>query len=141
MTEGRCLCGAVRVTVGSLSGTISACHCDMCRRWSGGVMMGVDAEAAGLTVTGPVKVFASSPFAERAWCDTCGSALWFRDTDPDKGVYELMPGLFDDAGGATLTREVYADRCPSGYAFAGDLTRVTEADYEARELHVKGNEP
>ena len=34
--EGRCLCGAVRVRVARLASTMSACHCDMCRRWSGG---------------------------------------------------------------------------------------------------------
>ncbi len=141
MTEGQCLCGAVQVRVTALSETLSACHCDMCRRWSGSVMIGVDAEADDVTVTGPVKVFASSPFAERAWCDTCGSALWFRQTDVDGKPYELMPGLFPDVGGATLTREVYADRCPAGYAFAGDLERVSQAEYEAHGLHVKGNGP
>ncbi len=90
-----------------------------------------------VTITGPVKTFQSSEFAERAWCDRCGSALWFRDTKgPGAAYYELAPGLFENAGGATLIREVYADCCPQGYALAGDHVRVSRADYEANNLHA-----
>lgn len=135
--EGHCLCGAVRIRVEHLAGTISACHCGMCRRWSGGVQMGIDGR--GVTVTGPVKTYASSSFAERAWCDACGSALWLRDV-PD-GVHELVPGLFDNAGGARLVREVYADCKPDGYALAGDHERVGAAAYEAGHRHVAEGEP
>jgi hypothetical protein len=138
-SAGHCLCGAVRIEVEHLAGTLSACHCEMCRRWSGSMMMGIDGR--GVTVTGPVRTYASSPFAERAWCGECGSALWIRNT-PGKGdVYELMPGLFENAGGARLNREVYADRAPDGYALAGDHLRVTAAEYEADHPHVGYGEP
>lgn len=92
-------------------------------------------EGQGVTVTGPVKTYASSPFAERAWCDVCGSSLWIRDAPG--GAHEFMPGLFDNAGGAVLNREVYADRKPDGYALAGGHPRVTAAEYEAANRHVK----
>ena len=52
-----------------------------------------------------------------------------------------MPGLFPDAGGATLAREVYADLRPSGYAFAGDHARLTAAQYEAEGRHVGEDAP
>ena len=129
MTEGRCLCGAVRVRA-ELSSEISACHCGMCRRWSGGVQMGIEAPAIGVRVSGPVATYRSSAFAERAWCGTCGSALWLRNVEGEgSDLYEFVPGLFEDAGGARLTREVFADRCPSGYALAGDHARIGEAEY------------
>ena len=134
MTEGRCLCGAVRVRA-DLSSEISACHCGMCRRWSGGIQMGIEAPAAGAEVTGPVATYASSPFSERAWCRNCGSALWLRNTSgPGSDVYEFVPGLFEDAGGARLVREVFADRCPSGYALAGGHARQAAADYDERTV-------
>lgn len=97
--------------------------------------MGIDAQ--GVEVTGPVKIYTSSSFAERAWCDTCGSALWLRDLDSE--TYELMPGLFENAGGARLNREVYADHCPTGVAFAGDHDRITAARYEAENRHCTGD--
>ena len=133
MTEGRCLCGAVRVRA-ELSSEISACHCEMCARWSGGIQMGVDAPVATTEVSGPVATYASSSFSERAWCRECGSALWLRNTHGEgSDLYEFVPGLFENAGGARLVREVYADRCPGGYALAGDHERVTAAEYAARE--------
>lgn len=139
--SGRCLCGAVRVVVTGPLGELSACHCDMCRRWSGSIQMGIEVAESGVDVSGPVKTYQSSSFAERAWCDTCGSALWFRDTVGEaKQFFELAPGLFDNAGGARLVREVYADRCPRGYALAGDHTRVSKEDYERMHEFVPEGE-
>ena len=45
-------------------------------------------------------------------------------------------GLFDGFGGARLTREVYADKCPDGLSFGGDHERVTKTAYEAGNPHV-----
>lgn len=129
--NGRCLCGAVIVRVASHAGAVSACHCVMCRRWGGGVTMGLEAPAGAVRVSGPVRSFASSDFAERAWCETCGTQLWLRDRD---GPYDLSPGLFDGAG-LRLVREVYADRAEI-FAFAGDHERVTAVAYEAAHRHV-----
>ncbi|MGZ9809510.1 GFA family protein [Pseudoroseicyclus sp. H15] len=135
---GSCLCGAVTVTAARLPAEMSACHCDMCRKWSGSVGIGLDVAEADLTVEGEVKIYASSSFAERAFCPVCGSSLWLRDTKGENlGTYELCPGLFENAGGARLSREVYADRCPEGYAFAGDHPRITRAEYEARSPSVE----
>lgn len=136
--SGRCLCGAVNVGVAELSDEIWACHCRMCTRWSGSVQMGIEAPEAGVTVTGPVRTYRSSWFAERAWCETCGSALWLRNVDgPDTGVYEFVPGLFDNATGARLTRVDYADYHPEGYWLEGvDVMRVSQKEYEAANAHL-----
>lgn len=140
-TTGSCLCGAVHVSVDAPMSKISACHCDMCRRWSGSIQMGIEVPETSVTITGPVKTYRSSSFAERAWCETCGSALWFRDFDGrDAGFFEMTPGLFENAGGARLLREVYSDRCPEGYALSGDIERVTKADYEAQYAFVPEGE-
>jgi len=126
MIEGRCLCGAVRVRAERLSDEMSACFCTNCTRWGGGFQIGVESQGA-VDVTGPVKRFRAAPFAERAWCDICGSALWLKDDD---GPHEFCPGLFADAAGATLSRIVYADRKPVGLDFANVTDRVTAVDYE-----------
>jgi hypothetical protein len=99
--------------------------------------MFIDAPEAGVEVTGPVKTYRSTAFSERAWCDTCGTALWLRNVEgDDTGVYEFSPGLFDGMAGARLTRIVYADCAPGGIELAGDLERVTKADYERETDHV-----
>ncbi|MDO5371557.1 GFA family protein [Paracoccus sp. (in: a-proteobacteria)] len=136
MIKGRCLCGAVRITVARSNGEVSVCHCAMCRRWSGGIMAGFVAPAEAVAVTGEVGRFASSDFSERAFCPRCGSGLWMRDTGGD---YELSPGLFDGAADFPLVREVYADRAHRFAALKGDHPRITRADYEQNHPHVEGN--
>lgn len=136
--SGHCLCGAVTITAVPSAGTVSACHCAMCLAWAGGVFMGFDAPAAGVTVEGPVTVYDSSSFAERAFCSRCGSHLWFRDHGAH---YELPPGLFAGAADFPLVREVYADRAMACCRLAGDHPRVSAAAYEAENPSVQGDEP
>ena len=134
MQHGRCLCGAVTISA-VLGEEMSACFCEMCVHWSGSAMMVVPAR--GMAMSGPVRTYRSSSFAERAWCDVCGSNLWIKDDD---GQYELMPGLFENAGGARLTRIVFADLRPEGWDYAGEQNRVSRADYIAEKPWVPPEE-
>ncbi len=66
---GQCLCGAVTIRVaGGHDPRPGACHCRMCQRWSGGLFLCFNADADGVKVEGPVTRYASSDFAERAFC-------------------------------------------------------------------------
>jgi len=130
---GHCLCGAVTLTALSHAGSVSACHCSMCRRWTGAAMWVLEAPVESVEVAGPVQRYQSSSFAERAWCVACGTHLWIRDDD---GPFELMPGLFDDARELPLSHEIYVDQAFAGVALAGVHKRVTRAEYEASERAV-----
>ena len=135
--KGACLCAAVTVEVAGPVEAPSACHCTRCRRWTGAAMWGFEASEGAVSVTGAVSTYRSSDFAERAWCPSCGTHLWFRE---DGRGYELMPGLFDAAATAPLAREVYADRAYACVRLAGDHERVAEEEYEARFPHVGRDE-
>ena len=140
--EGRCLCGAVRLRVaGPHDPRPGACHCRMCRRWSGGLFLCFHAEAGSVTVEGRVARYASTAFAERAFCPECGTHLWMRNTAPEAAGYDLMPGLFDESRDWPLRSEVYADRAPASVRLQGDHPRATAAEYEARHPHVAGDAP
>ena len=130
MLEGRCLCGAVTVSAEPARNGISACHCDMCRRWTSSAFVAIEAVNGTVKVEGPAKTITTSDWAERAFCTECGSPLWYRITaeGPYHGQYQLAAGLFANAGGMPLTLEVYIDRKPEGYAFEGDRKRMTEAE-------------
>ena len=132
---GHCLCGAVTITVRSHADAVSACHCSMCRRWSGSAFWGFEAHADAVDIAGPVRTYRSSSFAERAWCDACGSHIWFRDIGAD---YELPPGLFQGARNMPLVREVYADQALASVPLAGDHVRVTRTGYEKTHKFVEG---
>jgi len=137
---GHCLCGAVTVRVaGPHDPRPGACHCRMCQRWSGGLFLCFSADVAGVTVDGPVTRYASSDFAERAFCPVCGSHLWMRDNTG--ASYDLMPGLFDEARDQPLRSEVYADRAMASVRLQGDHRRATQAEYEQKNHHVAGVAP
>ncbi|MGB3313316.1 MAG: GFA family protein [Albidovulum sp.] len=128
--KGRCMCGAVSVTMVPAKAELNACHCGMCRRWTGSAFLEIDADPGTLKAEGPVRVFKSSDWAERANCGTCGSPLWYRLSDPSAEFYAVSAGLFDDTG-FPLTREIYIDRKPGGFAYAGDHPRITEQEFLA----------
>lgn len=136
--EGRCLCGAVTLRIdGRHDPRPGACHCRMCQRWSGGLFLSFHAECEAVTVEGPVTRFASTPFAERAFCATCGSHLWMRDTEDGASGYDLMPGLFDAAVDWPLRSEIYTDRAMASVRLEGSHYRATQAEYEAGNPHLK----
>ena len=140
--EGHCLCGAVAVRVERTDDARpGACHCRLCQRWSGGLFLCFAAPASAVTVTGEVARFASSEFAERAWCPRCGTHLWMRNTSgPDEG-YDLMPGLFDAARDWPLQSEIYVDRAFVSVRLSGDHRRATRAEWEAKHPFVEGDAP
>lgn len=104
------------------------------------VLAGFSASADAVTVAGPVTRHASSDFAERAFCPTCGSHLWFRDTK-EGADYEFLPGIFPEAASFPLISEIYIDRAPDYAKLSGDHVRKTRADYEARQPFVEGDDP
>ena len=136
--EGACLCGAVRIRAARADDVRpGACQCRMCQRWSGGLFLCFRAEA--VDVSGEVARFASSGFAERAFCPRCGSHLWMRDTGDEGAAYDLMPGLFDAAADWPLQSEIYADRAMASVRLEGGHRRATQAEWEATHPHVQGD--
>lgn len=132
---GSCMCGAVRFTISVPVTETAACHCSMCRKWSGGVFMALQLPADVVKIEGEdaIKVFTSSAWAERAFCGTCGSNLFYRVTaeGPMQGEIHLAMGVLDDPTGVALSTELFIDLKPAGYGFAQDTHQMTEADVMA----------
>ena len=137
MTErtGQCLCGEVRFTARVPKAEFGVCHCKMCQRWAGSALFAITIPAQEMELSGAhaIRRFQSSGWAERAWCGTCGSSLWYRVTEdgPHKGDYEICIGLLDDADGLDFVREIYIDAKPKSFALAGTHERLDTADSEA----------
>lgn len=120
--SGNCLCGAVSYTLANDPKEIGACHCNMCRKWSGGIYLGVEAPTDTVRVSGTenLTVYASSPWAERAFCKICGSSVYYRVTapGPHEGTYHFGAGTLNELGDVPLTGELFIDEKPGGYSFA-----------------------
>ena len=127
---GQCMCGAVEVSMTPAPAGLEVCHCDMCRAWTSSMFMAIEAQGGSVTASGPVKVFTSSPWAERAFCEVCGSALWYRLTveGPMHGQHQVAAGLFENAAGLSPRLEVFIDKKPTGYALEGERRTMTEAE-------------
>ena len=124
--NGHCMCNAVTVEVAALGPGMTACHCEMCRRWTGTAFVAVHATGADVAWQGPVKTGQFSAWAERGWCDDCGTTLFYRIKGD--GSYGLSAGLFENAADHALTGEYYIDQKPAGWGFGGEHTRMTRAE-------------
>lgn len=85
---------------------------------------------------GNLTVWKSSAWAERAFCKTCGSSIYYKVTaaGPLQGNYYFCPGGLDDWKDMKLNKEIYIDQKPAGYCFqtaAQGHTTQTKAEVEA----------
>jgi hypothetical protein len=122
---GRCLCGAVQYTAEDLEAHYHACHCGMCRRWTGGPFLVAAAGKVSFQDTRHLGRYRSSEWAERGFCTKCGSSLYYLLAEADQ--YLVAAGTLDSAEELSLGREIFVDCKMRGYDFAGDHERLTEA--------------
>jgi len=127
--SGKCLCGAVTFTAEQVESHVHACHCAMCRGWTGGPMLAASVGSIQFSGEDKIKRYASSAWAERGFCSECGSSLFYHLFEPD--MYIVATGAFDDPEQFALAGEIYVDEKPGGYNFAGDHPRLTGEEFMA----------
>lgn len=100
---GGCLCGAVSYLAQGEPAEVTHCFCSMCRRHSGGAAQTFAwFEDTKVELTGQVRLYRSSEFAQRGFCETCGSSVLL-DYDEQPGTVWLTVGTFDEPGALTPT--------------------------------------
>ncbi|EKX58532.1 hypothetical protein D516_0394 [Rhodobacter sp. AKP1] len=87
--RGGCQCGGVRYSVPAGPKKSTVCHCRMCQRATGNAFAPLlEVPTAEVVWEGTPSVWASSSVAERGFCATCGTPLFYRSDD----TTELMAG-------------------------------------------------
>ncbi len=126
---GKCMCGAVSYVASEVETEVHACHCSMCRQWSGGP--GFAAGVGKVTFEGEENIsrYNSSDWAERGFCSKCGCNLFYHLKEANR--YIMWVGTFDDQTQFKLTGEIYIDEKPASYNFAGDHPRQTGEEFLA----------
>ncbi len=130
--KGRCLCSGVSFEL-SEAGIMDACHCDMCRRWTGSVFIEMDVEDADIRFTSDETLawYDSSDWARRGFCSRCGSSLFYRmKQEGDK--WAVLAGTLDLPPGHEIRMEIFADQKPDYFDLAGDRPRLTAEETLAR---------
>ncbi len=128
---GRCLCGAVRFTVTEPVTSVGACHCAMCRRWTGGPLLALHCEGP-VAFEGEEHIvrYRSSEWAERGFCGICGSNLFYKIVESE--LHIMAAGLLDDQSDLTLDSQIFIDEKPGFYDFANQTSTMTGAEVFAK---------
>ena len=130
--KGNCLCGGVRFeTEFKGAAEYGACHCSMCQHWNGGPGLAGEFVNTGFDSDETLRWFRSSDWAERGFCFTCGSNLFYRLVGMPQ-LLMIQVGCLDLPDGVTLAEHIFIDEKPDHYDFAGSAPRLTGAEFLAR---------
>ncbi len=126
--HGSCLCGGVKFDVTLQEDEVHICHCELCQKWHGGVGFGLKCEGDWV-VQGEENLtwFDSSEWAQRSFCQKCGTHLLFKTHD---GSYHgVSAGALDNATDLKLGMHIFIDKKPDYFDFTGDAPRFTEKEF------------
>ncbi|MCH9695758.1 MAG: GFA family protein [Gammaproteobacteria bacterium] len=119
------------MTASDTDNKVGACHCKTCRQWGGGPFMeiscGTDVSIGG---EDSVTVYDSSEWAERGFCNKCGTHLFYRLKGT--GQHMVPVGFFADDEGLEFTSQVFIDSRPDYYAFSNKTHDMTGAELFAK---------
>ena len=122
--SGKCICGSVEVTVKPAQEQFSACHCEMCRKWSAGpfLAMGCGKNVVFNGVEN-ITTFQSSEWAERLFCNKCGTSIaWQLKGGEDCHVSSQ---LFKETADFPFELQVFIDEKPGNYNFKEPTKTMT----------------
>ncbi|MGF1493822.1 MAG: GFA family protein [Microcoleaceae cyanobacterium] len=129
--QASCLCGAVRIFVKPENNHVGACHCKMCRRWSSGPLFAMECgDQVRFEGRENITTFSSSEWAERGFCNKCGSNLFYRIKQT--GDYFIPVGILDDESQLSFKQQIFIDQKPAFYSFANQTENLTEAEVLAQ---------
>ncbi|HEY9804870.1 MAG TPA: GFA family protein [Leptolyngbyaceae cyanobacterium] len=129
--KGSCLCGAARISVKNMSKNIGGCHCQMCRRWGGGPLLVVDCGSdVSFAEEENITVFNSSQWAERGFCNQCGTHLFYKLKANNQ--YFIPVGLFEEPQDFVFDHQIFIDEKPAYYCFSNETQNLTGAEVFAQ---------
>ena len=125
--DGKCLCGVVHITADLTNDEMHACHCGTCRTWGGGPLLSVSCQGKpSFRGEENIQIYDSSEWAQRGFCKTCGTHLFYRMRDESQ--YFIPVGLFDNLGAIRFAGQIFVDKKPAYYTFSNETHNMTEAE-------------
>jgi len=124
---GGCLCGAIRYRVTGPPQSTSLCHCESCRRATGGPSLAwaIFDEDKVEIVQGMLAIYASSPGVERGFCAACGTSLTYRRANRP-GLFDVTTASLDDPEAFPPTKEIWNEERLSWEAANPDLPQFAQ---------------
>ncbi|WP_159567215.1 GFA family protein [Budvicia diplopodorum] len=128
---GKCLCGDVEFEATLEKYEVTACQCSMCRRWSGGIFLSLDAKnTLSIKNATGLKFYQSSDWGKRGFCHNCGTSLFWQTTGNEQAyvTYSSLELSDADKQRLKLTAEIFVDDQPEFYCFSNQTQRLTGED-------------
>ncbi|WGF89816.1 GFA family protein [Marinivivus vitaminiproducens] len=133
--EGGCLCGRVRYRIeGEITASAGWCHCRECRLAAGApatVWIGVPRATLRMLRDEPAW-YRSSSFAERGFCPSCGSALFFRSEREPEDV-DVATACLDDPAWPSPGYHIWLSEAVPGLRIAPHLPGARRGGFTSGE--------
>ena len=138
MLRGSCLCGGVRFEIAKAVGPFELCHCNRCRKSSGGAFaafLGVEASdyrlLAGADLVGSydAPILRAPPAYRSSFCRRCGSPV--PNPDPDADWFEIPAGLLESDPQLAPDKHIFVELKAKWFEITGAVPRFTAAELAA----------
>jgi len=126
MKTGSCLCGGVKYQINGPMRPIVACHCSQCRKTSGNYVAATRVAKVDLVFDSmsTLKWYKSSDVAERGFCGTCGSNLfWKRQVGENTSI---MAGTIDPPTGLHIAQHIFVGDKSDFYDLFDDVEKLDQ---------------
>ncbi len=126
--SGECYCGKVRYHASRVSPEVTECHCSQCRKQSGHRYATIGTKAGDVEIDGADNVtwFRSSENAERGFCSTCGSHLFWKSLSDDEMA--ILAASIDEPTGLHVASHIFVNDKGDYYDITDGLPQFTGYD-------------
>jgi hypothetical protein len=128
---GGCTCGAVRYRAADVGREVTECHCSQCRKQTGHrhADTGTTPDKVTIEGAGHVTWFRASPEAERGFCATCGSHLFWNH--PGMNYLGLSAASIDEPTGLRMVKHIFVESKGDYYDITDGLPQFIEYETPA----------
>ena len=117
--SGACLCGAVRFELTPPLRDVIVCHCRQCAKWTGFAVAATAVAPENFKlVTGENEInwYSATGHAERGFCATCGSSLFWRPSDGSR--ISVLAGALEPPTGLAISAHIFVSSKSDYYRIA-----------------------
>ncbi|MCH7932112.1 MAG: GFA family protein [Proteobacteria bacterium] len=126
--SGGCYCGRVRYRASGVSRQVTECHCSECRKQAGHRHASTGAKSSDIEIDGTANVtwYRASPDAERGFCSTCGSHLFWKPSNED--YIAILAASIDEPTGLRMAKHIFVDDKGDYYEITDGLPQFAGYD-------------
>jgi len=122
------MCGAVRYEIEPPLRPIIQCHCGQCARWTGHLVAATQVSAERFALrsgSDELTWYRSSDRAERGFCRSCGSSLFWRQHDGQN--VSILAGTLDQPTGLRTAVHIFVGD-KADYYEIGEADRAPQVE-------------